>query len=243
MRAPRSIVRRDKLVMAGLLLSLTVACDGGDSRPRAELPPLVGDDVPVAVDGSVPPDGAVAPDGSCVPACENRCCGPNACGGTCLDECAADSPCDPGTCTCGGLCPPVTCAELGRECGDWPNGCGGTVGCGACPTGQHCGDGVCRAECEGIAIPAGGQLDVDLKAVRLTGSVRLAGAALPDETGERGTLVFREVRGGGSLALPLKSVGAFSYAATLAPGIYDVEYQPNPALCGGLRAPHMPFNG
>jgi hypothetical protein len=40
-------------------------------------------------------------------------------------------------------CAPATCASLGAECGDVGDGCGGTLGCGACPGDQRCGgDGV-----------------------------------------------------------------------------------------------------
>jgi N-acetylneuraminic acid mutarotase len=38
-------------------------------------------------------------------------------------------------------CVPKTCAELGLNCGTVGNGCGGTVSCGTCPTGQVCGWG------------------------------------------------------------------------------------------------------
>lgn len=38
-----------------------------------------------------------------------------------------------------GGCPPLTCVQLGAECGIAPDGCGGVVDCGACPDGQTCG--------------------------------------------------------------------------------------------------------
>jgi N-acetylneuraminic acid mutarotase len=38
-------------------------------------------------------------------------------------------------------CVPKTCAELGLNCGTVGNGCGGTVTCGSCPSGQVCGWG------------------------------------------------------------------------------------------------------
>lgn len=34
----------------------------------------------------------------------------------------------------GGGCIPKTCAQLGKSCGSWSDGCGGTVNCGTCPT-------------------------------------------------------------------------------------------------------------
>ncbi len=45
-------------------------------------------------------------------------------------------------------CTPATCAELGRECGSWDDGCGGTVDCPACAGEQSCAaDGQCVDEC------------------------------------------------------------------------------------------------
>ena len=32
----------------------------------------------------------------------------------------------------GALCQPKKCAELGKQCGEWPDGCGGIVVCGVC---------------------------------------------------------------------------------------------------------------
>ncbi|MBI5535662.1 MAG: hypothetical protein HY898_23225 [Deltaproteobacteria bacterium] len=40
-----------------------------------------------------------------------------------------------------GLCVPWTCAQLKAECGSAPDGCGGKVSCGNCPSGQACGGG------------------------------------------------------------------------------------------------------
>ena len=38
----------------------------------------------------------------------------------------------------GGACTPATCQSLGATCGTPGNGCGGTLSCGACGTGQVC---------------------------------------------------------------------------------------------------------
>lgn len=38
---------------------------------------------------------------------------------------------------------PNTCSELGKNCGSWPNGIGGTLNCGTCNTGNTCNTGVC----------------------------------------------------------------------------------------------------
>jgi hypothetical protein len=40
-------------------------------------------------------------------------------------------------------CTPTTCAAQGRSCGTLPDGCGGTLSCGACGSGQMCNNNVC----------------------------------------------------------------------------------------------------
>jgi hypothetical protein len=35
-------------------------------------------------------------------------------------------------------CTPETCQSLDKQCGTWPNECGGTLNCGTCPTGYIC---------------------------------------------------------------------------------------------------------
>jgi len=40
-------------------------------------------------------------------------------------------------------CTPTTCAALGKNCNSWDDGCGGTLNCGTCSTGQTCNTGVC----------------------------------------------------------------------------------------------------
>jgi len=42
-------------------------------------------------------------------------------------------------------CQPKTCSQLGKECGSWSDGCGGTIDCGTCPSGQTCSNGICVA--------------------------------------------------------------------------------------------------
>jgi hypothetical protein len=49
---------------------------------------------------------------------------------------------------CGGsvtppTCTPSTCAAQGASCGSAPDGCGGTLSCGTCPTGSYCSAGKC----------------------------------------------------------------------------------------------------
>jgi hypothetical protein len=38
-----------------------------------------------------------------------------------------------------GACSPKTCQTIGAECGSAPDGCGGKIACGSCPSGQFCG--------------------------------------------------------------------------------------------------------
>lgn len=45
-------------------------------------------------------------------------------------------------------CIPKACWQLVKTCGDWDNGCGGTINCGTCPAGQAClAAGQCVAAC------------------------------------------------------------------------------------------------
>ncbi|MBN2493729.1 MAG: hypothetical protein JXR96_03970 [Deltaproteobacteria bacterium] len=48
------------------------------------------------------------------------------------------------------VCVPMSCAELGKECGSWSDGCGGEVACGGCGMGESCRAG----ECVGGCVPA-----------------------------------------------------------------------------------------
>lgn len=46
--------------------------------------------------------------------------------------------------SCGGAtCTPTTCSAQGKNCGSISNGCGGTLSCGTCATGQTCTNNVC----------------------------------------------------------------------------------------------------
>lgn len=56
-------------------------------------------------------------------------------------------------------CVPVTCAALGRACGDGDDGCDNTLDCGGCATGETCSAGTCVAmDCSGITGHAGYEL-------------------------------------------------------------------------------------
>jgi hypothetical protein len=42
-------------------------------------------------------------------------------------------------------CKPLTCRKLGVECGEWDDGCGGTIDCGECEGDLECEEGQCIA--------------------------------------------------------------------------------------------------
>jgi hypothetical protein len=50
-------------------------------------------------------------------------------------------------------CTPRTCADLGVQCGPAGDGCGGTLDCGACPSGQTCGGGGVPSTCGTRCVP------------------------------------------------------------------------------------------
>jgi hypothetical protein len=93
--------------------------DAGDAGPQDTAPPLPD------VQGDVP----------CVPACTDKVCGPDGCGGIC-GYCAYPQVCD-----ASGACVEVCVPSCdGKFCG--PDGCGGN--CGTCDPGLDCGgDGLC----------------------------------------------------------------------------------------------------
>ncbi len=81
----------------------------------------------------------------CEPACEDRVCGDDGCGGVC-GFCDPGSFCreDDGTCECVATC-------FGKECGD--DGCG--EGCGECGEGLTCAGTFCIDKGEMLSVPAG----------------------------------------------------------------------------------------
>jgi len=78
----------------------------------------------------------------CTPACGLRICGNDP---VCGESCGT---CITGTCSGDGLscisCTPTTCLVLGYNCDSHGDGCGGTLDCGDCSSGEYCGSGVCR---------------------------------------------------------------------------------------------------
>jgi hypothetical protein len=53
----------------------------------------------------------------------------------------------------GGCATPITCASVGATCGPINNGCGGTVQCGTCPSGDTCGGGGKASQCGSACVP------------------------------------------------------------------------------------------
>jgi hypothetical protein len=75
---------------------------------------------------------------TCTPACDDKACGEDGCGGSCGD-CA-----DGEACTVEGICAAFCIPACdAMSCGD--DGCGGS--CGDCADGETCTDGVCMADC------------------------------------------------------------------------------------------------
>lgn len=58
-------------------------------------------------------------------------------------NCQAESRCIADVACGGGPCIPTTCVALGKNCGSWPDGCGGTLNCGTCNPGFNCVNGIC----------------------------------------------------------------------------------------------------
>jgi len=68
----------------------------------------------------------------------------------------------------GGSCTPGTCSSLQSECGSLADGCGGTLNCGSCGTGEACVDNLCDcvpttcsalgATCGSVSDACGGSL-------------------------------------------------------------------------------------
>jgi hypothetical protein len=55
-------------------------------------------------------------------------------------------------------CTPTTCVAQGKTCGSISDGCGGTLGCGSCPTGQTCtSSNVCQSTCTPTTCAAQGK--------------------------------------------------------------------------------------
>lgn len=71
----------------------------------------------------------------------------------------------------------------------------------------------------------------DTRIFPTSGFVTIDGAALPDQEGHRGTLVFQRLDSETRLRVPLGNQGAFRFHEELERGTYAVTYVPNETLC------------
>src|SRR5262245_16284332 len=99
--------------------------------------------------------------------------------------------------------------------------------------------------CEGTALNMSTTLDLNARAISVTGRVTLNGAALPNEKFGRGQLVFSAAGDPQAItSVNLESTGAVSYALRLTPGIYQVDYRGFPPPYPEDRASYcFPFAG
>jgi hypothetical protein len=125
--------------------------------------------------------------------------------------------------------------------GSGGSGSGGvTVGAG----GSGVGGMSALQGCNGFSVQQPGVLDLNLRAVTVTGAVTENGAALPTATSTRGQLLFTGDQGRSAVSYDLGSTGAKSYALRLPPSTYDISYVPNSSLCTSTSTPSpMPCNG
>jgi hypothetical protein len=123
-----------------------------------------------------------------------------------------------------------------------PGGTGGGAGQPVSDGGLAEG-GPSFSECRGVALGADGVLDLNLRAIHVSGVVKLAGGVLPDESGGRGQILFEDALQGARATVDLGSTGAMAYALTLPPGKYDVRFSGNAKLCSGGSMPKMPCGG
>jgi len=99
---------------------------------------------------------------------------------------------------------------------------------GSCnPAGMPCNGGPLLGP---IAIRSDGVRDIDVPAVRLSGTITAAGAPIADSAQDRGALLF-EPDEGGAASVSLGATGAASYEVALLPGHYRVRWVPPAALC------------
>ena len=80
-------------------------------------------------------------DHQCMPGCGNGKCDE----GEDCQSCPSDCRCPSGqTCYNSACCTPKTCSDLGWECGNGSDGCGGTVSCGGCQQNYSCVNNQCQ---------------------------------------------------------------------------------------------------
>ena len=93
-----------------------------------------------------------------------------------------------------------------------------------------------------VRIAARGVLDVDIRAVRITGRTTLNGAQLPDEIVDRGTVSLIADDGNSGVTAPYGASGPATHALMVLPGEYRVLFGGNPELCGATPTPSVPCN-
>ena len=64
-----------------------------------------------------------------------------------FDDCGSGEDCVNGACK---SCTAKSCTQLGKECGNQADGCGGTIDCGECTGGKTCQGGICKT---GACVP------------------------------------------------------------------------------------------
>lgn len=94
--------------------------------------------------------------------------------------------------------------------------------------------------CEGFELTMSGGLDLDLKRVRVQGTLTLNGTALPipDDGFNAGSLIFTHVDGLSRIVLPLSGMQQ-TYTLDLKPGTYHVDYQGDAAACSKSDEPSL----
>ena len=80
---------------------------------------------------------------------EGDCDGDEQCesGLTCVEDAGANYGWDPTIDVCESDCIPATECLSWFECGEYSNGCGGSIDCGPCGTGESCVENICKAGC------------------------------------------------------------------------------------------------
>jgi hypothetical protein len=122
---------------------------------------------------------------------------------------------------------------------------GGATGTGGAAGTGGGGGGGTSSNCPGLALSQDGVLDLDLRAVSVTGTVTRNGAAIADQTADRGQISFRGTGAisDASIALDLGTTGATTYQVRLPPGMYDIDYVPSGAACASGSTSVMPCGG
>jgi hypothetical protein len=100
--------------------------------------------------------------------------------------------------------------------------------------------------CDGTPLDTATILDLNVRAISVTGRVTLNGAALPSGATHRGWLVVTAAGDPKARTMiDLGATGAFSYTLRLAPGSYDVDYAPDhsASVASNATPSCLPSNG